>query len=163
MSGRSPGVGWADRLFAPRALRWTLVELCRRTTLEGWDELQAAAAAGRGIALVAPAGALWPVAARALAAWTGPLHLALPAGERDRRLARLVCAGGDSAPLLAAGPASVQGALAAGAKVLFVIEAGSPGPPPPAIPDDVPRLAIAIERPGRGRYRLIIRRPPPPP
>jgi hypothetical protein len=158
VSGDFPGAGSLARLFAPRSLRWSLVELCRRTTLEGWDELQAAAAAGCGVALIAPAGGSWPVAARAIAAWAGPLHLALPAGARDRRLARLACAGGAAAPRLAAGPDAVGTALAAGETVLFVVEGGSPEPSPPAVAGDLPRLAIAIEQPGRGRYRLVIQR-----
>lgn len=157
MNGDFPGAGSLARLFAPRSLRWSLVELCRRTTLEGWDELQAAAAAGCGVALIAPAGGSWPVAARAIAAWAGPLHLALPAGARDRRLARLACAGGAAAPRLAAGPDAVSTALAAGETVLFVIEAGT-ALDALAIPDEVPLVAIAVERLRRGRYRLVVRR-----
>lgn len=162
MSGAPSRAGWLVRLLAPRTLRWSLVELCRRTTLDGWDELQAAAAEDRGVALLASAADDWPLAARALAGWAGPLHLALPAGERDRRLARLACAGGGSAPRPAAGPDSVARAFAAGEKVLFVIEAGCRQAPPPAVPEGVPALAVAVERSGRGRYRLVIRRRPPP-
>jgi hypothetical protein len=145
-------------------LRWSLVELCRRTSLEGWDELQAAAAAGRGVALLTSAGAPWLVAARALAAWAGPLHLALPASERDRRLARLACAGGDPGPHLAAGPDGARAALTVGEKVLFVIDAGN-APDPPAVPDGVPLVAIAVKLARRGRYRLVLTRgrPLPPP
>jgi hypothetical protein len=157
-------VGWPARLFAPRALRWSLVELCRRTTLVGWEHLQSPEAAGRGIALVTPAGTPWFVAARALAAWAGPLHRALPAGETDRRLARMACAGGDPGPRLAADPEALHRALAAGETVLFVVDAAiAPGDPP--IPDGMPRLTVAVERPRRGRYRLVLtrRRPLPAP
>ena len=152
--GAAPGR--LARLFAPRALRWSLVELCRRTTLEGWEHLQAAEAAGRGVILIASSGAPWPVAARALAAWAGPLHLALPDGAAGRRLARLACAG-DGAPRLAAEPAAVERALGEGGKVLVLAEPGARPPlVPPSIADDVPRLAITVERPRRGRYRLVV-------
>lgn len=154
MSG-SLGAGWPARLLAPRALRWNLVELCRRTSLEGWDALQAAAAAERGVALITSAGAPWLVAARALAAWAGPLHLALPAGDRDRRLARLACASGDPGPRLAEGADAARGVLAAGGTVLFVVEAGTALDALP-IPDEIPQVAIAVERTRRGRYRLIL-------
>jgi hypothetical protein len=150
-------MGWPARLIAPRALRWSLVELCRRTTLVGWDELQAAAAAGRGVGLIARAGAAWFVAARALAAWAGPLHLALPAGERDRRLARLACAGGDLGLRLAADPDAARAALAGGEKVLFVVDAGA-ALEALALPDEVPRVAIAVESARHGRYRLVLTR-----
>jgi hypothetical protein len=160
VSGGLAGLGWPARLFAPRALRWSLVELCRRTTLAGWDDLQAAAAAGRGVALTTPAGAPWLVAARALAAWAGPLHLALPAGEADRRLARLACAGGEPGPRLAADPDAILSALAAGEKVLFVAGAAA-GLDVPAIPGHVPRVTVAVERPRRGRYRLVFTCHPP--
>jgi len=162
MSDRRPRAGWPDRLFAPRALRWSLVELCRRTTLAGWDDLQAAAAAGRGVTLLTPSGAPWLVAARALAAWAGPLHLALPAGEPDRRLARLACARADPAPRLAADPEAIRGALAAGESVLFVVDAAI-APDAAAIPDETPRVTVAVERPRRGRYRLVLSRWRPPP
>lgn len=151
--------GWLALLLAPRPLRWSLVELCRRTTLDGWDELQSAAAAGRGVALLASSDDQWPVAARALAGWAGPLHLALTADGRSARWARLWSADGESSPRPADGADAVGKALAAGEKVLFVIEAGSP-PRPTAIPDGVPVLDVAIERPQRGRYRLVIRPSP---
>lgn len=161
MSSDSQGERPRLRLFARRTLRWSLVELCRRTTLDGWDDLQEAAAAGRGVALLVSEGDEWPVAARALAGWAGPLHLALPAGGRARRLADLVCADGASAPRPASGPDVVGRALAAGEKVLFVVETGSPPPPPPAIPEGVAVLDVTVERPRRGRYRVVIRRSSP--
>ncbi len=146
------------RLFAPRALRWSLIELCRRTTHEGWERLLAAEAAGRGVALVIPAGGPWVVAARALAAWAGPLHLALPSGAAERRLARLVCSlDGEGSSLLAPDPETVRSVLATRGKVLFVI-AGEAGPDlaRPSIPAGVPVLPLAVERPSRGRYRVVV-------
>lgn len=142
------------RLFAPRVLRWSLVELCRRTTLDGWEHLQAAEAAGRGVALIAASDAPWPVAARALAAWAGPLHLALPADARDRRTARLACSSSGAGPRLAAGPTAVRNALGVGDKVLFTV--GAETSAELSLPDGVPVLPIAVENTGRGRYRLVI-------
>lgn len=145
------------RLFDPRPLRWSLVELCRRTTHEGWENLQTAEAAGRGVALVVAAGTPWVVAARALAAWAGPLHLALPAGADDRRLARLAGTNGDDGPRLAADPETVAGLLAAGEKVLFVARGEAPPDlaPLPAVAAPAV-LRVTVERPSRGRYRVVI-------
>lgn len=149
--------GLLSRLLAPRALRWSLVELCRRTTHDGWENLHAAEAAGRGVALVIPPGTRWVVAARALAAWAGPLHLALPAAAADRKLARLVCTSDRESPLLAADPEATNRVLAAGEKVLFVIEGAEPRDlAPRPIPEGAPIVPLRVERPSRGRYRLVI-------
>jgi hypothetical protein len=149
--------GLLSRQLAPRALRWSLVDLCRRTTHEGWEHLQSAAAAGHGVALVAAAGTPWVVAARALAAWAGPLHLAMPAGAADRRLARLACTNGDDGPRLAADPETVAGLLAAGEKVLFVLPGEAPPDLAPLPAGAAPVvLAVTVERPSRGRYRVVL-------
>jgi hypothetical protein len=147
-----------ERLLERRALRWSLVDLCRRTTHEGWEHLRAAEAAGRGVALVTPAGTLWVVAARALAAWAGPLHLAMPAGAADRRLAQLTC-GGDG-PQLATSSKAITEALSRGARVLFVGSLEVPTEIQDALPFtclSVVRLRVVRHR--RGRYRLVIGRP----
>lgn len=148
------------RWLLPAPLRWSLVELCRRTTHEGWERLLEATTAGGGVVLIASAGSSWPVAARALAAWAGPLHLALPEGAGDRRLARLLCAGGPESPRLAPDPASIAAALAAGGKVLFVLPSNTPlDRPTPPIQSGTPALPVAVEQPARGRYRLVIGEP----
>lgn len=162
MSGRSGARrSFLGRLLLPAPLRGSLVELCRRTTHEGWDRLQAATAAGAGVALVTSASAPWPVAARALAAWAGPLHLALPEDAAGRTLARLLCTGDPESPRLAGDPPSIEAALTGGGRVLFVI-AGDVAPDRITlpIPDEARVLPISVEQPGRGRYRLVIGEPP---
>ena len=59
------------------AHRFDLVELCRRTTLEGWHLLEAAreAAAPRGVFVMTAHFGFWEQAAHALGGWGGPLHV----------------------------------------------------------------------------------------
>lgn len=156
MTDRDAGLGWLTRPFAPRPLRWSLVELCRRTSLVGWEHLLAAQAAGGGVGLVAESGTPWPVAARAIAAWAGPLHLAPPGRAADRRLARLACSG-DDGPREAPSPEAAREALSAGGTVLFVAAAGAPNElAAAAFPDGTGVLRVLVERAPRGRYRVSI-------
>jgi KDO2-lipid IV(A) lauroyltransferase len=59
------------------AYRFDLVELCRRTTLDGWDHLLAArrAAAPRGIFVITAHFGPWEQGPLALGSWGGPLHV----------------------------------------------------------------------------------------
>jgi len=156
----SPLARLLGRSTERRALRWNLVELCRRTAHEGWEHLQAAEAAGRGVALVVAAAGPWVIAARALAAWAGPLHLAPPAGAAERRLARRLCSAGRDRPRLAPDDDAAGRALAAGEKVLYVVAGQTAsGLAPPAIPAGVPILPLAVEHSSRGRYRLVVGKP----
>lgn len=58
------------------ATRFDLEELCRRTTLDGWDRFEAAraAAAPRGVLLISAHLGLWEHAAHAVGTYAGPLH-----------------------------------------------------------------------------------------
>jgi len=57
--------------------RFDLEELCRRTTLDGWDRFEAAraAAAPRGVLLISAHLGLWEHAAHAVGTYAGPLHV----------------------------------------------------------------------------------------
>jgi KDO2-lipid IV(A) lauroyltransferase len=68
------GRSFSDMLSAQR---FDLQELCRRTTLEGWDHMLAARAAARprGFLLITGHVGLWEHAAHAVGVYAGPLHV----------------------------------------------------------------------------------------
>lgn len=134
-----------------------LVELCRRTTLEGWDHLQQAEAAGHGILLVTPeANGAWRLAARVLAEWAGPVHLLLP---DDPETAQRLLAAADGLGLAdPVAPDRANEALATGAKLLRVgtAEVG-PARDQDAAPDDQAptHLSVTVDQAGP-RFRICI-------
>ncbi|HEX2254318.1 MAG TPA: lysophospholipid acyltransferase family protein [Thermoanaerobaculia bacterium] len=74
--------------------RFDLVELCRRTTIEGWHHVQAAqaAAAPRGFFVATAHFGLWEVAAHALGIYAGPTWVVgrpLDNPHLDRELTRV--------------------------------------------------------------------------
>jgi KDO2-lipid IV(A) lauroyltransferase len=173
---RHLGSAAADGLSAGR---FDLVELCRRLTLEGWDHLQAAEAAGRGVLVLTGHLGLWEVVAWAVGAYAGPVH-ALGRPLANPRLAAEHARTAERFGLRLQPERSATGemaaALAAGEKVAAVIDR----PPPPgadrvAVPflgrpievSSLPaRLALQLGAPAvpvfalpapRGRYRLIVR------
>lgn len=159
MSGSQGGgrLGLVERLLAPRHLRWSLVELCRRTTLDGFDHLQAAQGEGRGALLTIASADRWEIAARALAAWAGPLRLVPPPEAPERRLTELLHRTGGERLLLATGREAVGVALRAGETVLLVTEFASPPERLlPALPEGVALLPLAVHGPAGGRYRVVI-------
>jgi Kdo2-lipid IVA lauroyltransferase/acyltransferase len=85
----------ATLLDALSAYRFDLVELCRRTTLEGWDHLLAARrrSSPRGVFVMTAHFGVWEQAAHALGAWGGaPLAVVgrpLDNPRLDRDLAAL--------------------------------------------------------------------------
>ncbi|HEY8020620.1 MAG TPA: lysophospholipid acyltransferase family protein [Thermoanaerobaculia bacterium] len=55
--------------------RFDPVEVCRRFTYEGWEHLEEAAAAGRGVFLLTAHLGLWEIAALPVGLYRGPLHV----------------------------------------------------------------------------------------
>ena len=161
------------------AARFDLVELCRRLTLEGWDHLQTAASAGRGVLVLTADLGSWEIATRAVGTYAGPLHDAgLPLASL-RLAAESPGASGRSG-------VSGRGETSATRELAAALEAGETAmaviarPPPPGadrivVPffsrplevSPVPaRLALvhgtpavlvfALPVPG-GRYRVVVR------
>ena len=173
---RHLGARAADGLSATR---FDLVELCRRLTLEGWEHLQTAEAAGRGLLVLTTHLGSWEIATWAMGTYAGPVHgagrpLANPllAAESARSAERF----GVRTRLEPSATWEMIAVLEAGEKVATVIDRQ---PPPGADRIAVPffgrplevslvpaRLALAhgtpavpvfaLPAPG-GRYRLVVR------
>jgi KDO2-lipid IV(A) lauroyltransferase len=55
--------------------RFTQEELCKRFTYEGWENLETAAAAGRGVFVLSAHLGYWEIAALPVGLYKGPLHV----------------------------------------------------------------------------------------
>lgn len=141
-------VAWEER--ATR--RFDLVTLCRHLSLEGWEHLQEAETAGRGVLLLTSALGYPGIAARAVGAYAGPV---LPAAGDRAALERVLAAGGKAMVVLDRPPErgeetvtvpflGGQRTAAATAARLALATAAL------AVP------IFALPAPG-GRYRLVIR------
>jgi Kdo2-lipid IVA lauroyltransferase/acyltransferase len=72
--------------------RFTVEELCRRLTYEGWEHLETAAAAGKGVFILSAHLGHWEIAALPIGIAKGPLHVVVRPADNpwlDRELTHL--------------------------------------------------------------------------
>lgn len=171
------GVALADLVSSSR---FDPVEVCRRFTYEGWEHLEEAAAAGKGVFLLTAHMGLWEIAALPVGLYRGPLHvIARPADNpylerelrhlRERFGNRVIHKHGAARPMLQAIREKGRIAILIDQRVqakegIQLPFFGRPAWTTPilarmSLRTGAPVAAVFVYAQPKGRYRLVVRPP----